>query len=138
MPRIESELITRPPVDDEALVDLTLLDVDEIPDGGGVFWATEVGGTTRHFTGNWVDEHRLEHVFDGEVYVRLVPNGTGLLDAEILLAHDGKLLTGGSWSQLGGGWAEMLLDPVETLMRLHGDLLDGATCKQFAPGDVHA
>ena len=131
MPESAIELTPRPS-DDEPTVDLTIVGFDEIPDGG-VFWATEVGGTTRLFNGHWVDAHQLKHVFDGDVYVRLTPSGSDVIDAEILLAHNGKMRPGGCWSQLGPGWAEVLLDPVETLMSLHLDLEESVQCLQSVP-----
>jgi hypothetical protein len=138
MPRVEEELVERPSTDDDATFELTTVRIEEIPDGGAVFWATEVGGTTRHFNGQWVDEHHLEHVYDGDVYVRVTALDADHVDAEILLAHDGKLRSGGRWTQLGAEWAETLLDPVETLMAVHLDLEEGVRCKQFVPGDdVH-
>ena len=133
MPESVIELTTRPS-NDEPTIDLTAIGTD-VPDGGGVLWVTEVGGTSddRVFNGSWVDPHQLEHVFDGDVYILITRSDDDRVEAELLLAHNGKMRPGGRWTGLDAGWAEVLLDPADTLMGLHIDLEEGVQCQDFVP-----
>ena len=131
MPESVIELTSRP-ANDEPTIDLTGIGLD-IPDGGGILWVTEVGGDQRVFNGSWVDAHQLEHVFDGDVYIRIGRSGDDRVEAELLLAHNGKMRPGGRWIGLDAGWAEVLLDPANTLMGVHIDLEEGIQCQGSVP-----
>ena len=102
-----------------------------IPGGAGVVWVTAVGSHEGAFVGQWVDEQHVSRVCDGEVYIRLRRVDGGLVDAELILAHDGRLVP---VVRLLGveDWAEQLRTPTAAITGLHTDLESGEVCKSYA------
>jgi hypothetical protein len=104
-----------------------------IPGGSGVVWVTTIDHSDGVFAGQWVDEERVSRTCDGDVYIRLRRVDGGLVDAELVLAHDGRLVP---VVRLLGveDWAEQLRTPTAAVAGLHADLESGEPCKSYADG----
>ena len=104
-----------------------------IPRGDGVVWVTAIDSADGVFLGQWVDEQHVSRICDGEVYIRLRRVDDGLVDAELILAHDGRLVP---VVRLLGveDWAEQLRTPTAAITGLHTDLESGEVCKSYADG----
>ena len=104
-----------------------------IPGGAGVVWVTAIGNHDGVFVGQWVDEAHVSRVVDGDLYIRLRRVDGGLADAELILAHDGRLTP---VARLQGveDWAEQLRTPAAAIAGLHTDLESGEPCKSYADG----
>lgn len=96
-------------------------------------WVTEIDNPDGVFIRSWVDEERLSHIYDGDVYIRLRRAGVGTVDAELVLAHDAQLI---HVMRLIGveDWAQQLRMPAAAIMSLHTDLESGEPCKSYAAG----
>lgn len=104
-----------------------------IPGGAAVVWVTEIGDPDGVFAGKWVDEERVSRIFDGDVYIRLRRVDAGSVDADLILAHDARLVP---VVRLLGveDWAEQLRPPAAAIMNLHTDLESGEPCKSYVGG----
>jgi hypothetical protein len=67
------------------------------------------------------------------VYIRLRRVDGALVDAELILAHDARLVP---VVRLLGveDWAEQLRTPTAAISALHADLESGEPCKSYADG----
>lgn len=118
-------------------VDLNTIGAD-VPEGSSVLLVTEIDLPDDKFTGQWTDEDTVSRIFDGDVCIRLErsdPVFKGVVDAELILAHDGQLLpvvrVRGS-----SDWAQELRTSAATIMTLHTDLESGVRCRQHAGAEA--
>jgi hypothetical protein len=122
----------------EADLDLYAIGAD-FPDGGAVVLITEIDLPDRRFVGRWSSEEELLRVWDGDLYVRLrrTDRVSAVVDADLILAHDGRLMT---FLHVRGvaEWAKELLPTAAGVMTLHTDLESGETCKPHAEGVIGA
>lgn len=118
----------------EADFDLYTIGAD-IPEGAAVVLVTEIDNSDERFVGQWTTEEEVSNVRDGCLYIRLRnadPASRALVDAHLVLAHDGQLLP---IVRLHGvsDWAIQLRTPAAAIMTLHTDLESGeVVCKARA------
>lgn len=123
--------------DEPALARDTDLDVyaicADIPDGLAVLLVTEVDLHDGVFAGRWTTDADVARVSDGEIYIRLrrIDPVYVLVDAELVLAHDGHLMT---VMRLHGvrDWADELRLPAAAIRSLHTDIEAGEPCRAYA------
>lgn len=110
----------------KADVDLYAVGAD-IPDGKAVLLVTEIDNSDRRFVGQWTSEEEVSKVWDGHVYIRLrtaVPAFPALVDADLILAHDGQLMPI-TRVRNASDWANDLHVPAAAVTTLHTDLESG-------------
>jgi hypothetical protein len=114
-------------------VDLQTIGAD-IPDGKAVLLVTEIDMPDGVFVGQWTDEETVSRIFDGDVYIRLArstPAFPSLVDAELILAHDGQIMPI-TRVQNATNWAQELRTPAAAIMTLHTDLESRLECRAHA------
>ncbi|GAA2063772.1 hypothetical protein GCM10009839_88970 [Catenulispora yoronensis] len=106
----------------------------DIPGGKAVLLVAEVDAADDVFVGQWTDEDTVSRIFDGDLYIRLsrsTPAFPALVDAELILAHDGQLLPI-TRVQNSTDWARELRPTAAAVTTLHADLEVKLECRTHA------
>ena len=114
-------------------VDLHTIGAD-IPDGKAVLLITEIDVVDDVFVGQWTDEDTVSRIFDGDRYIRVArstPTFPDLVDADLILAHDGQLMPI-TRVQNSTDWAQELRMTAAAITTLHADLEARLECRTHA------
>ena len=106
----------------------------DIPGGKAVLLVAEVDAADDVFVGQWTDEDTVSRIFDGDLYIRLsrsTPASPPVVDADLILAHDGQLMPI-TRVRNSTDWARELRPTAAAITTLHADLEAKLECRTHA------